>query len=113
MIPLLYMALIVAISLWLRRSFPAPVFGPQSGANGPVLLGIVLTAALVGWHMPDTLVGIFGWGEGPRWLTRIAQLVGAGGLAYIVVRGVVLWLVLFGLGIVAAVVFWLFQFIFG
>jgi len=78
-------------------------FGRQGAVDGLVLLGVLCTAAIVGWYLPGTLVVLLGWGGRPGWLMRISQLVGALGLAYVVVRGVLLCLVLFAIGVVVTI----------
>ena len=66
-----------------------------------------LTAGIFGGILLDVLRELLGMGLGPRWLERTAQLVGAIGFTYMAVRGLVLWLGLFALGVLVLVVKWL------
>ncbi|NRR32203.1 hypothetical protein HSX11_18670 [Oxalobacteraceae bacterium] len=102
-----YIAAVLLLSAAITLRMPAVTFQSLSGGQAVLILGCALTAGILGGILPTVLHENLGWELGPRWLERTAQLTGTLGFVYMAIRGFVLWMSIFVLGIVAVIIKWL------
>lgn len=100
MLSIIYILVTVLSSVIISRCVPGVAFENLKGGGAVVILGCVLTAGIVGGILPSMLHDMLGWGLGPHWIERTAQLTGFLGFIYMAIRGFTLWFGLFTLGLV-------------
>ena len=113
MLSLSYITIVVLLSLLSARYLPIPTFTRLGFVRSCVLLSCFISAAVIGWHLPALLQSQFNLVSDPGWLTRMAQVVGAGGGFYIALRGVLVWGIIFVLGLMCTVIYAIINYIVG
>jgi hypothetical protein len=113
MLSIAYITIILLMSFLLARYVPMPTFTRLGFGGASVLLTCFISAAIICWHLPTLLHSQLGLSPEPEWLTRMAQVIGAGGGFYIALRGLVAWGLIFVFGLAGAVVYAVVNYIVG